>query len=331
MDRRRIKLLAVGAVLGVVVVAYLAYQAAAPYRSSSQPVFVVIERFTPASQIARQLHDAGVIRSERMFLALHYLPPGRTLKAGEYEFDRPLSARQVLQKLQRGEVYYHTVTVPEGFNIFEISSAMAATELVSREEALEALEDPGLVQGLDPLARTVEGYAFPDTYRFTRPTTARAMVAAMVARFRAVYGEMAARYRPSRPIHDIVTMASLVEKETGTPAERPLVAGVFYNRLRAGMRLQCDPSVIYAALRTGRYRGSIFRSDLQFTSPYNTYTHAGLPPGPIASPGRASLQAALAPASTRYMYFVSNGQNGHRFSATLQEHSRNVATYRKGK
>jgi len=318
-----------GLVLACAMPAYFWWLLGSPYRALPQPIFVQIEHNTPAREVARRLAEAGIIRSSSAFLMLSYLRPGRSLKAGEYCFDRPLSAREVLDKLRRGDVYYYTVTIPEGFNIFDLAGLMAGAGLVSRGEVLEALEDSALIADLDPLARTLEGYVFPDTYRFTRPINARLMVGTMVSRFRTVYGELARRYPAGRTVHEIVTMASLVEKETGAPGERPLVASVFYNRLNKGMRLQCDPTVIYAALLAGRYRGRILQSDLASKSPYNTYTQASLPPGPIANPGRASLEAALAPVPSRYMYFVGNGVNGHRFSVTLGEHQRNVTAYRR--
>ncbi len=327
--RTRIRALLLAVLLFAAALAWFVWLTNSPYLGAQGPVFVVIEHHTPTREIAGKLRVAGVIRSSGTFLAVHYLLPGRSLKAGEYYFDRPLSVRAVLEKLRRGEVYYHTVTIPEGRNLFDVAALMAGTSLVTREEALRALENTALVADLDPTARTLEGYVFPDTYRFTRPASARAMTSAMVSRFRVVYGELARRYAPARPVHELVTMASLVEKETGVTPERPLVASVFYNRLQAGMRLQCDPTVIYAVLLEGRYRGAIYQSDLESDSPYNTYTHAGLPPGPIANPGRAALEAAMAPASTKYMYFVADGDSGHHFSATLEEHSRNVALYRR--
>lgn len=333
MKRRRTRtgaLLLLAALLLVsAALAWFVWLTGRPYPGLQRPAFVVIERRTPTREIAARLRDAGVIRSSGTFLVLRYLLPGRSLKAGEYYFDHPLSVRAVIEKLRRGEVYYYTLTIPEGHNLFDVAALMAGTGLVTHEEAWRALQDPALVTDLDPTARTLEGYVFPDTYRFTRPASARAMTNAMVSRFRAVYGELAGPYSPARPVHEVVTMASLVEKETGVTAERPLVASVFYNRLQTGMRLQCDPTVIYAALLDGHYRGAIYQSDLESDSPYNTYTHTGLPPGPIANPGRAALEAAMAPASTKYMYFVANGDNGHHFSATLEEHFRNVTAYRR--
>lgn len=326
--RRCFSLVIILLVLAAAGAAYLVYQLSEPYAGWNQPVFVQIPPHTSTPAIAARLRDAGVIRAGWPFLLLHYLRPGRTLKAGEYYFDQPLSIRQVMSKLQRGDVYYHSVTIPEGFNVFDVAGVLAATGLATKAGIDEALRDTALISGLNPQASSLEGFLFPDTYRFTRPTSARDMASAMVARFRKVYAELEARHHPARPAREVVIMASLVEKETGIPGERPMVASVFFNRLQQRMPLQCDPTVIYAAELAGRYRGTIYQSDLSSDSAYNTYTHAGLPPGPIANPGRASLEAAMAPASTDYLYFVANGQGTHHFSATLAEHSKAVSAYR---
>ncbi len=332
---RRGFLLLLGLVLGACVGAfgYVVYRAMCPFRGWQQPVFVDLAPGTSSRAIAYRLRAAGVLRHEWPFLMLHYVRRGQTLKAGEYYFDRALSPSEVLQKLRRGDVYYHSITIPEGYNIFEVAEALASSGLFSkedsREQIREALRNTALISDLDPSATNLEGYLFPDTYHFTRRTPAREMAAAMVARFRKVYRELESRHSPTGPVHDIVTLASLIEKETGLPEERPLVAGVFYNRWNAKLPLQCDPTVVYAALLAGRYRGALFQSDLTDNSPYNTYLWRGLPPGPIANPGRASLEAALAPASTPYLYFVSDGESGHRFSTTLGEHTRAVEQYRR--
>ncbi len=275
-------------------------------------------------RIAAELKSAGVIRSTTGFLLVHYarLQP---LKAGEYRFDRPANARQVYDRIARGDVYFHTVVVPEGFNMFDVAGAMEAAGLGARAEFLrQARADTALITDLDPQAQSLEGYLFPDTYHFTRTQSVHDMIAAMVHRFR----QEARQIGLDRDMHRIVTMASIVEKETAVPDERPLVAGVYYNRLQRNIALDADPSVIYAALLDGRYSGVIHQSDLQADSPYNTYKFPGLPPGPIANPGVAALQAALHPATTDYLFFVSDAQGHHRFARTMEEHNRNVAMYR---
>ncbi len=313
--------------------AYLAHQVTQPYRGWEKPVFVDLAPGTSTRTIAAQLKSAGVLRQDWPFLMLYYIRRSQTLKAGEYYFDQPLTVLEVLRKLRRGEVYQHSVTIREGYNIFEVADALAASAPLSgkvpREQVLETLRNPSLVTDLDPQATNLEGYLFPDTYYFTRRATPQEMAAAMVAHFRKVYRELEARHRSERSLREIVILASLVEKETDVPEERPLVAGVYHNRLKANLALQCDPTVVYAALLDGRYRGTIYQSDLTHDSPYNTYVRRGLPPGPIASPGRASLEAAMAPAATDYMYFVSTAERGHRFSKTGEEHARAVAEYRR--
>ena len=300
-----------------------------PFFRAKSPVRVNIPRGENTWTIAERLKEAKVIRSRWTFLGLHYLPPRHTLKAGEYFFDHPLSSWEVLQKLIRGEIFYHLLTIPEGYNRFEIAEAVAARGLATQEEFLKAAEDVALVSDLAPEAKDLEGYLFPDTYRLPSDAGPAQIVRAMVERFREIYSGLP-QGEPKRPVHEIVTMASLVERETALPEERPLVASVFYNRLQRGMALQADPTVIYAAILEDRYDGTIRQSQLRSTSPYNTYVHRDLPPGPIANPGRASLLAALQPASTAYLYFVVNSNGGHTFSRTLGEHNHAVSLYRRG-
>jgi UPF0755 protein len=224
-------------------------------------------------------------------------------------------------------VYYRIVTVPEGYNLFDISAAVEAAQLATHESFLTAAhKDTSLIADLDPTATSLEGYLYPDTYRFQRSDTPMTMLRAMVKRFR----QETTQIGLTGDMHRRVTLASLVEKETPVATDRPLVASVMENRIRANMPLMTDPTVIYAAMLENRYRGTIYQSDLQRDSAYNTYRHAGLPPGPICSPGAASLKAALHPAATDYLYFVADpAAAGHsRFAKTLQEHQRNVAIYR---
>jgi UPF0755 protein len=314
-----------------------------PYlHSSEKPLFLDIARGTRTSEIAGELESAGVIRSRWTFLALHSLRIGNTLKAGEYSFDHPASPLEVLEKLIRGDVSYQVLTIPEGFNRFEIAGEVAAQGFSTREEFLKATEDPALLADLDPQAESLEGYLYPDSYKFPRHARPAQIVQTLVERFRHVYSGLAAalaqeglepappaRPVPDRPIHDIVILASLIEKETSVAEERSVVAGVFNKRLRQGMALQCDPSVIYAAILENRYDGKIRHSLLRIASPYNTYLHPGLPPGPIANPGKDSLRAALHPASTDYLYFVANPTGGHTFSRTLAEHNLAINVARK--
>jgi UPF0755 protein len=306
---------------------WLAWALLFPVRPS-MPKYVLLRPGWSVRHIAAELKSQGIIRNTNAFLLWHYLARPRSLKAGEYKFDRPASTPQVHERLVRGDIVIHTVVIPEGFNMFDVASVIEASGLGSKEDFLNvARTQVSLISDLDPQARTLEGYLFPDTYQFTRTQSLADMASAMVRRFR----HEAQALGLNTDVHRIVTMASIVEKETALREERPLVAGVYYNRLARKIALAADPSVIYAALLAGRYQGTIYQSDLQFDSPYNTYKYAGLPPGPIANPGRDSLKAAMFPAKSDYLYFVSNGGGGHRFARSLDEHARNVAAYRRAR
>lgn len=295
----------------------------------STETFVDILPGTSSSGIAWQLRQQGIIRSRLVFLGLRIVRGG-TLKAGEYRFDGPLPMTAVWDKIRRGEVYTIALTIPEGSNIFDIGARVEAAGLGSKAAFVGgAREYVGLIKDIDPTAPSLEGYLFPDTYRFARHTQPQEMMAVMVGRFRR---EARAIGLAASDMHRTVTLASLVEKETPLDAERPLVASVFVNRMAKDMPLMTDPSVIYAALLEGHYRGAIYQSDLESDSSYNTYRHAGLPPGPICNPGVKSLEAAMHPAQTDYLYFVAasadpSGQS--RFSATLEEHAKDVEAYRR--
>lgn len=289
--------------------------------------FVEIAPGMGSRQIASMLVSHGIIRSQYGFGFWRLLRDGK-LQAGEYRFVKRANLLEVYDRIRRGDVYTHTVTVPEGFNLFDIAQAVENAQLVPKEEFLAAArKDVNLISDLDPKAANLEGYLFPDTYRFQKLQTSTQMLAVMVRRFRVA----AAAVGLDSNFHRTVTLASLIEKETPVAEDRPLVASVFENRLAKGMPLMTDPTVIYAAMIEQRYRGAIYQSDLRSDSPYNTYRHSGLPPGPICSPGFASLQAALHPAKTDYLYFVANPEAaGHsRFASTLEGHQQNVNAYRK--
>ncbi|MFB3917916.1 MAG: endolytic transglycosylase MltG [Terriglobales bacterium] len=288
--------------------------------------FVLLRPGWSTRHIAQELQSAGVVRNANAFLLYHYLKP-RSLKAGEYEFSHADNALTVHDRIVRGDIYTHTVVIPEGFNVYEVAAAIEQAGLATRAEFLQVITSPSLVADLDPQAKSLEGYLFPDTYQFTRTQSPVDMAAVMVRRFRQEARSVG--LLGTSEIHRIVTMASIVEKETAVPEERPMVASVYYNRLNNNIALAADPCIIYAALLAGRYDGVIRQSDLQLDSPYNTYKYPGLPPGPIANPGRASLEAALHPATTKFLYFVSDNRGHHRFARTLDEHARNVAAYRR--
>jgi peptidoglycan lytic transglycosylase G len=290
--------------------------------------FVLLRPGSSARSISQKLRNEGVIRCSWAFLLLHGLKL-RSLKAGEYRFDQPANALDVYDRIARGDIYVHTVVIPEGYNMFDVANTIEMAGLGSKQDFLKIARDPAPIRDIAPEAPSLEGYLFPDTYEFTRTQSLRDIAVAMTRRFRQE-AKTIGLSSDADDIHRIVTMASIVEKETAVPEERPTVAGVYFNRLTRHMGLDADPSVAYAALLAGRYTGVIHASDLQYDSPYNTYKYVGLPPGPIANPGRSALQAAMHPVETDFLYFVSDNQGHHRFAKSLEEHSRNVAAYRRG-
>ncbi len=282
---------------------------------------------TGTAVIARELAKDGVIRYSWEFELLRLVKPSAKLQAGEYRFAKAASALEVFNRIARGDIYFVEFTVPEGSNIFDIAKSAEAEGVMSAEDFLAAAEDPALVRDLAPKAKTLEGYLFPSTYRLSHSTTPARLAKMMTDEFRKQWSKLTAD--KAADVRNAVTLASLVEKETASPGERPVIASVFRNRLAQGMRLQCDPTTIYAALLENRYRGTIHKSDLASTNPYNTYENVGLPPGPIANPGAESLRAALEPADTPFLYFVAKpAGGGHQFSTTIAQHEKAVIAYR---
>jgi UPF0755 protein len=297
-----------------------------PY-GPSRETFVEITPGSSSFLIGYQLQSAGIVRNRFAFDLLRFWQP-ETLKAGEYRFDRPAPMTEVYRRIQRGDVYTIEVTIPEGATIFDIATRLQQSGLCTAHDFLEAqARSVDLIQDIDPGARSLEGYLFPDTYRFPRKAEPVVIVTAMVKRFRGTAADIGLQ----QDFRQTVTMASLVERETAIDSERPLVASVFFNRLEKNMPLGTDPSVIYGLEVSGEWRGQIYESDLKRDTPYNTYLHAGLPPGPVANPGIKSLRAAMQPAQSDYLYFVAAGadaQGKSMFSTTLEEHNKNVAGYR---
>jgi UPF0755 protein len=292
--------------------------------------FVEIAPGSSFTRVGRQLESAGIVRSRYAFDLMRWWKHG-TLKAGEYRFDQPAAAFDVYARIARGDVFTKAVTIPEGANLFEIAARLEQAGFGAGQDFLnEAAKQVSLVTDLDPGAVSLEGYLFPDTYHFQRKVTAAQICAAMVKRFHVVAGQIGLVGLKGN-VHRVVTLASLVERETALDSERPLVASVFENRLAKKMPLMTDPSVIYGLELEGRWRGVIHESDLKLNTPYNTYLHAGLPPGPVSNPGLRSLRAAMAPAKTDYLYFVAAGtdpQGGSLFASNAKDHARNVAGYR---
>jgi UPF0755 protein len=325
--RRAAVLLLLAAILGAAL--WMSLQL--PYRNFAAETFVKFDRGSGTIAMARALEQEGVIRYAWFFWIERALHPSARLTAGEYKFQDAASVSAVFGRIAHGDVYYFEFTVPEGSNIFDIARLAEASGTMPAQDFLTAAENPMSIRDLDPKAETLEGYLFPATYRLSHSTTAAELCQLMTTQFRRQWkklltGKSAAL---SADPHRAVTLASMVEKETALAGERPLIAGVFVNRLKLGMRLECDPTTIYAALLDGRYRGTIHRSDLESKNRYNTYRNAGLPPGPIANPGAEALAAALHPAQTDFLYFVAKPSGGgHQFSTTLAEHDNAVRAYR---
>ena len=292
--------------------------------------FVEIPAGASTPEIGRRLIDAGVVKDTWAFrAAVWWSGDGRNLKAGEYRFDRPISAVDVVGKIARGDAYGRRVTFPEGLTIVDMSKIYEAHRLGNAKDFVTAARDVSLIGDLDPAATDLEGYLFPETYTLPRGVPAARLIGLMVDRFRAVFTEELRQRAQAQglTVREAVTLASLVERETAQADERPQVAAVYRNRMKIGMGMQADPTVVYALQKAGRYDGNIRRADLQVDSPYNTYRHPGLPPGPIASPGQASLEAAVAPADVKYIYFVSRNDGTHVFASTLDAHNRNVQKF----
>jgi UPF0755 protein len=287
--------------------------------------FVMLRPGYSTRRIAAELKSAGVIRNTLAFVLWHRIHRKQSLKAGEYLFDKTANPLEIHDRLVRGDIYVHTVVIPEGYTLFDIAQAVQDAGLGPSQQFLEvARSEVGLISDLSPDAKSLEGYLFPNTYQFTRTQSMREMIGVMVKQFRLVAEQIGL----TTDVPRTVTLASIIEKESAVPEERPVVASVYYNRLGRNIALQADPSVIYAELLNGSYAGALHHSDMSFQSAYNTYSHTGLPPGPIGNPGRNSLEAAIHPAKTDYYYFVSDGNGHHRFSHSLEEHNQNVARLR---
>jgi UPF0755 protein len=332
---------------------WLWYGLTQPYRGfGSEGVFVDVPHGASSRSVGRLLQGNGVIRNAMAFELYARRKSTHPVQAGEYFFDHAVSARDVFWKLAKGDVYEQPFTVKEGDTMFDIAAALEKAGLMSAEQFLAAAKNPSLVHDIASNAPTLEGFLFPATYHLSRHPVATELTAEMVRKFKEEWTAANLATAPAgsvggtpsaatpqkaapgvaagpRPVLAVVTLASLVERETPRTEERPLVAGTFTNRLQRGMALQCDPTVVYAMEREHKYRGALTGKDLKFDSPYNTYEHAGLPPGPIANPGEAALRAALQPAKTDYLYFVANTRGGHFFAGTLAEHNRNVLKYRR--
>ncbi len=333
------KYLLIVILLGVLAVggwaAWMWYGMTRPYQDfAAEGVFVDVPHGVSRRYVAYLLKQNGVIRSKLAFEIYARRHPKRTLQAGEYFFDHAMTGREVFWKIANGQVYQQPFTVREGETMFDIAHELEAGKFMPASDFVYAAGDPSLIRDFAPGAQTLEGFLFPATYELPRHPAASELTAQMVHKFKEEWKRIVLSAADGqtgegdRLLHlQAVTLASLVERETPKREERTLVASVFENRLQKGMRLQCDPTVIYGMERLGKYNGTLTGKDLSFDSLYNTYEHGGLPPGPIGNPGEASLRAALHPAQTNFLYFVANTQGGHFFSGTLEEHNKNVVKY----
>jgi UPF0755 protein len=310
--------------------AYVYYELNSPYGKFAEPVLFEYVRGSSGAETAAALEELGVIRSRWLFFAARALQPRAVLMAGEYRFAEPDTPAGVLSRFAKGDVFLRPLTIPEGLTRFEISKLIAGAGYAAEDEFLRLTDDPAPIQDLFPEAKSLEGFLFPETYNLAKTATGEQILSAMVANFRQAFAAASRDSSTGLSPYQTLTLASLIEKESGVPSERPLISAVFHNRLQRGMRLQCDPTVIYGMILQGRYRGTILLDDLKDPHPYNTYVHGGLPPGPIANPGAESLRAALAPAESEYVFFVAKpgGTGDHSFSATLREHNQAVARLR---
>jgi UPF0755 protein len=279
------------------------------------------------------LEELGIVRSRWLFLAARVLKPGAVLMAGEYRFAGPDTPAGILGRFVKGDVFLRPLTIPEGLTRFEVSSLVAAAGYAGEQEFLQLTADAAPMHDLFPEAASLEGFLFPETYYLAKTATGEQILAAMLANFRQAFAAASEGVKTGLSPYETLTLASLIEKESGVPSERPLISAVFHNRLQRGMLLQCDPTIIYGLILEDRYRGTILLRDLKDPHPYNTYVHGGLPPSPIANPGAESLRAAFAPADSDYIFFVAKpgGSGDHSFSATLREHNQAVARLRAGR
>ena len=337
MSRRRIVLLLLSLTVALILISgtsfwFIHAHLSQPFQAFSEEAQIFVSRGESARDIAVLLEEAGAISSARLFRCyLRYLGDGYFLQTGEYRFHEPLSPIQVAEKLHRGEVHRYKITLPEGLSLEEVAERLESEGFGKRDRFLQLVAESDLISDLDPEAEDLEGYLYPETYYFTFDADEEEILRTLTNGFRAVW-------TPQRQLlaeeigltlRQTLSLASLVEKETALPAERPLISAVFHNRLRRNMRLECDPTVIYAIRRVKEFDGIIHQSDLELDSPYNTYKYAGLPPGPIANPGRDSIDAALRPAPVEYLYFVAKNDGSHFFSTNYRDHHRAVLAYQR--
>jgi UPF0755 protein len=313
---------------------WFSFEFALPPKQDAEEVPFEVEAGETVKDIAHHLEDQSLIRAKWAFiLGYRLFFSKQSLKAGEYALQLPISAKEVLVLLTKGRIKLYPITIPEGLTRREAASQLQISLSIEPKEFLRASAAKDLIADLDPEAKDLEGYIFPETYSFPKHTGAETVVSAMVAQFRKVFDESWQKQAEEigMTVREVVILASLIEKETSIPEERRLVSAVFHNRLHMGMKLDCDPTIIYVLKEEGRFKDRLRTKDLNLDSPYNTYLNGGLPPGPIANPGRGSLEAALYPADVDYLYFVSKNDGSHHFSRSFREHQNAVIKYQKSR
>ncbi|MBN1907171.1 MAG: endolytic transglycosylase MltG [Deltaproteobacteria bacterium] len=313
---------------GALAITGIGHYLTAPKAEHGDNRVFIIQNGMNLRNISESLEKEGLIRSSLAFMIrARFKGLGRMIKAGEYSLNPSMTPERIMWMITRGEVVAYNVTIPEGFTIAQIAEVVSSYSLITKEEFLQYVNQDGIERMYGLKGPGLEGYLYPDTYRFARGLNAKAIVDTMIMRFRAITEPLEDRLLESgMGLHDVVTLASIVEKETGNPDERPLIASVFLNRLKKNMRLDSDPTVIYGMKD---FTGNIRKKDLTAYSPYNTYVIRGLPPGPIANPGYYSIKAVLFPADTEFLYFVSKNDGSHHFSKGIAEHNRAVRIYQK--
>ena len=301
-------------------------------KHSSEVVTFEVKTGETVKDIAQNLEDQGLIRADWAFvLGYRLFYSGQSLKAGEYTIQLPISTKNILFILTEGKVKLYPVTIPEGLTRRETAKHLQGTLSIDSAEFLKVSDDISLISDLDPEAKNLEGYLFPETYSFPKEPDADEVGTTMIAQFRKIFDEIWTKRADEigMTIREIVILASLIEKETSRAEERSLISGVFHNRIRIGMKLDCDPTIIYVLKEEGRFKDRLRTKDLKLDTPYNTYLYGGLPPGPIANPGKDSLEAALYPSEVDYLYFVSKNDGSHHFSRSFREHQNAVNKYQR--
>lgn len=304
------------------------HQALQPVNTKGENRDFVVHEGATLNQVAADLKTAHMIRNSTLFrLAGRFKGYDHHIKAGEYRLNNAMPPLKILEILKEGRIMTHPITIPEGFTLNQIADLLDQKGLSDKASFMKFTKDKNRIERLDFSGNTLEGYLYPDTYRFRRNETAEKIIHAMVSRFRKIVSPYETRIKETgMTLKQVITLASIVEKETGAPEERPMIARVFLNRLKKNMRLESDPTVIYGI---NNFNGNLTKKDLKTKTPYNTYVIKGLPPGPIANPGLASIKAVLNPAEGDYYFFVSKNNGTHYFSRTLKEHNRAVRRFQK--